>query len=786
MPQYHAPDYADNTDDNRKMKTVLENMLGSGETRLDIASGFFEPKVWELLGEYLKELDSFRLILGHPPEIVNPNADEGIDLRQFYRQRLREDLEEMPLNRAFAHMVDELIEFLEHGRSEVRYFNGVFLHAKAYITDHYAIVGSSNFTPSGMLREAELNMIQKQGAVVNDLRDNWYEAMWEKSTESTQELIDALNESKFGDAQWTPHDVFIKVLYEYFRDRITPDNLDARMGVELASFQQEGFREAVRLIDRHGGVIVSDAVGLGKTYIGMSLLEHYIYGKRKKGHIPKGIVICPAQLRDLVWQPKLDEYGIKADVLSQEVISRESWDWREFNRYDVVLIDESHNFRNPNTNRYQNLMKMLATGSRHTNVILMTATPINNTIWDLYNQVSFITRSHDAYFREYGISNLKGFFKEVQDGSADIFSLLEQIMVRRSRTDVKKRQEAGEVIRLPGKGEIKFPDRQLHTVEYDMAGTYDGFYEEIVHGINNLALISFNIEEYRHDDQVDKEVERVRQYSNALIGLLRTLYLKRLESSLTAFEVSIRRQQEFQKRFYDFLVYEGKLLNSSMNRKLIALQTFEDDATQGDIQAIIDTLPEIDINDYRVGDLSKKLKEDMAILDDILDHVKHIQNQEDETKRDAKLNQVKNLLASDLRGEKVLIFSYYQDTAQYIYDALCDDPEWKDEWDNPPVIEVVHGSVSGHSRESLVKRFAPVANTTKDGQIGFMVDLLGRTLSQGNGRHLITIRFDINDEADVKKTTLEFTNSSAVKEVSDNSANALPINFEDGKIFFKR
>src|SRR5690606_37767427 len=122
-----------------------------------------------------------------------------------------------------------------------------------------------------------------------------------------------------------------------------------------------------------------------------------------KGHIPKGLVVCPAQLRDLVWEPKLEEYGIKCEVISQESLSRDSFPWRDYSNYDVILIDESHNFRNPATGRYQNLMKLLATGKADKIVILMTATPINNTIWDLYHQVSFITRQQDSFFREYGI-----------------------------------------------------------------------------------------------------------------------------------------------------------------------------------------------------------------------------------------------------------------------------------------------------------------------------------------------------------------------------------------------
>ena len=751
---YYPPDYIDNTATNKKLYTVLNSLIQEGEQRqLDIASGFFEPNVWNYVGLALQSLEQFRLLLGRPPELENPNPDDGVvELREFYRKRLREDLEEMPLNRDYADLIDDLIRFLIQEHVQVNYFNGPFLHAKAYLMEQFAIIGSSNFTPSGMLREAELNLVQKQHSVVKDLRQNWYEVMWAKSSDNKQDLIDALHESKFGDAPWTPHDVFIKVLYEYFKDRITPESVEARLGVELASFQQEGLREAIRLLDKHDGVIVSDAVGLGKTYIGMSLLEHYVLGKRRKGHIPKGLVICPAQLRDLVWQPKLDEYGIKATVISQESVSREGFEWRDYNNYDVVLIDESHNFRNPGTNRYRNMMKLLGSGSVDPKVILMTATPINNSIWDLYNQVSFITRGQDAFFREYGIRNLKGFFREVQDGGADIFTLLEQCMVRRSRNDVKRRQEAGEEIRLPGKGIIKFPQRKLHTVRYNLGDTYDGFYKEIVDGIENLALISFNIEAYRREESVDKEVEKVQQYSNALVGLLKTLYLKRLESSLTAFEVSIRRQQVYQQRFYDFLVEDDKLLDSATNRRLLALQTLEDDTNQDDIEVIIDSLPTVDIDEYYVGKLRDALRNDMEILNRMLEKVDLIKQAEDESKRDVKLSEVKQLLR-DLPNQKVLIFSYYQDTAQYVYNSLVADDRWHSQWDKPPVINVVHGGTDGKRREYLVKHFAPIANATEDNPVQIneenpAIDILISTDVLSEGQNLqdagVIINYDLH------------------------------------------
>lgn len=713
---YHPPDYIDNTTAERQLREVLRRLLIDwGERELDIASGFFEPEVWRMLGDALQPLSRFRLLLGRPPEIVNPDSDAGlIDLARFYRDKLRGDLEELPFTRDYAHLIDDLIAFLRRDSVEVRFYRGDFLHAKAYLTPNAAVVGSSNFTPSGMTRQAELNLVQQTKAVIRDLRENWFERMWANSVDQKDTLIDTLAESKFGGARWTPHDVFIKVLYEYFKDRLLPEAPEARLGVELASFQQEGLREAIRLIDRHGGVIVSDAVGLGKTYIGMGLLEHYVLGKRRKGFIPRGLVICPAQLRDLVWEPKLEEYGIKAEVISQELVSRADFDWKAYNSYDVVLIDESHNFRNPGTGRYQNLMKLLGTGNPGKVVVLMTATPINNSIWDLYHQVSFITRGQDSFFRDYGIRNLKGFFKLIQDGSADIFTLLEQVMVRRSRQDVKQRQAAGEEIRLPGKGVIRFPERVLHSVEYDLEATYDGFYDKIVQLIETLELVSFDIERFRKGDEND-ETRKTRQRSEALIGILKTLYLKRLESSLEAFRISIDRQKRFQERFYEMLLNE-RLLDPASNRKLLALEAPDDasavDAeTMAEIDAIVAALNEIDIREYDLKAIRHAVDMDIKTLERMLELVERVQQMPDTGRRDAKLAEVQRLLGGELRDRKTLVFSYYHDTAAYLYRALTGDMAWAADWSHSPVIALINGSTRPEQRERIVRRFAPIANT---------------------------------------------------------------------------
>lgn len=708
MPYYLPPDYLDNTAQ-RTLADTLARLIREAEQRqLDVAAGYFEPSAWRHLRDTFPLLERFHLLLGTEPELAG-QGEERLDLRRYFRQQLQGDLEQLPFNAHYADLVDSLITFLEQELVQVRLYPS-FLHAKAYLFSQFAIVGSSNLTHLGLTRKAELNLVHKSETVAAALRQNWFEVFWQEAEEYKADLIQALADSKFGGTAYTPFQVFIKALYEYFKDRLLPPDALEFGGVSLASFQQEGLREAIRLLDRHRGVLVADAVGLGKTYIGMGLLEHYLLRRRRRGHIPKGLVVCPAQLRDLMWRPKLDEYGIKATILSMEEMGRSDFAWKDFNHYDLVLVDESHNFRNPGTGRYQNLSKIISTGREGKYVILMTATPINNTIWDLYHQMMLMTRGSDAYFRDQGIRNLAGFFKRVADGAAELFDLLEETTVRRSRYDVRKRQEAGEVITLPGKGEIRFPERALQAITYNLERTYRGFYAEIAAQIENLNLVSYNIEEFRRD-QSSQTVQQEIQRNSALIGIIKTTFLKRLESSLVAFERSAIRQQKFQQRFFD-LLQQGRLLDSGNHRKILALEDeAEGAAAETAVADLIVTLPEVDAREYDLAAIGERLESDLAILKDLRDWMDIVRQAGGLAGQDAKLAEVKAVLAGPLKGQKVLLFTYYQDTADYLYQSLRADKDW---WAaaGQPVMGLITGATG--NRVEVVRRFAPVANTSED------------------------------------------------------------------------
>ena len=624
-----------------------------------------------------------------------------VDLRRYYRAKIADDLARLNFDRQHAQLVDALLAFLTRDEVQVRLFSGPFLHAKAYIFDQISFVASSNFTPSGLTRNSELMLTSMSQAVARGLRE-WFEGKWTQSEDYKPDLIDTLRASKFGSKSYTPFEVFMKALYEYFKERIQLSQ-DRAATVDLARFQEEGKAEAIRLLDKWGGVLVADAVGLGKTYIGLSLLERELLTNRKRGRVPRGLIICPAQLRELVWRPRLAEYGIPVvDVLSQEEIGRADFDWRRFRDLDVVLVDESHNFRNPGTNRYRNLMKLL-TGGRRKRVILMTATPVNNGLYDFYHQLLLLARGDERFYRPMGINSLRSYFKAAAEGGLEIFDLLEETTVRRSRADIRRRQEAGEEVIVNGKP-VHFPERVLDRIDYDLDGTYQGLYHEITEALERLHLVAYNLAAYARTKT--KATEQDVQRNHALIALMKMLYLKRLESSTAAFEESIKRQALFQGGFLKTL-REGRLLDAASYRKLLAIEADEERPERA--EEIISALSPVSPDDYDMQRIEEGVNHDITVLDSILFMLKRTREGRAGVDGDDKLRQVKTVLTSPLRGQKVLIFTSFHDTAAYLYKQLLGDSAWQEQA-GQPVLGLISGETKPDERRRLIERFAPVAN----------------------------------------------------------------------------
>ena len=761
-----------------RLADVLNQLLQEHPNQqLDIATAYFSIRGFEQLRESLKTVGGMRLLLGDSP---TEGVDVGV--RPDSAAYLRGELNAEPLSEATQHLVEDLIRFLRRNHVDVRLYHGRdedasgrrrFLHAKCYLVYGHqgpqmglsgmlypliGIVGSSNFTGPGLTSNRELNLVHKTLLEPDEVNDpmatarvshmadrqanprineqnkyllksevgaraiidlvTWFDEQWQRSDDFKEQLIEILENSKFGSREYTPYEIYMKALYEYFRDDLDRDFSQAavRSAVDLAEFQEDAVKKARRILARYDGVIIADSVGLGKTWIGKKLLEDYAYHLRQKA-----LVICPASLRAM-WEEELRSAAIAATVISQERLGMDDFDIRPYADADIILIDEAHNFRNRLTKRYQTLENIIAANGRRgrdggrKKLILLTATPINNNIFDLYNQINLFAGNDRTYFASAGIGDLYRYFlaarrDSVEQGSIRIFNLLEEVVIRRTRQFIRKAYPNATIQGKP----ISWPERRLRTVRYDLESTYEGIYRHIVRRIEALRLPHYNLESYRVDEENLDEFELGRQ--QALVGIFKSRFLKRLESSIHAFRISIKRALEFAKT-YDEYLQDGIILDSASFRqamRLVAADAADDEGNglprsrakdideQEAARAIIESLPRLDPEKYDRRRLHRDLTRDIDRLTDIWYKIKDISVEDD-----AKLQRFKELLQTELRGKKVLVFSYYKDTARYLYDALTneDNETWLAAMGYPNIRRIDSGA-SPKDRLRLVEQFAP-------------------------------------------------------------------------------
>src|SRR3989440_3086507 len=388
-----------------RMAEVLGDLLARHKGHsLDVATAYFNVGGWQLLREGLTGLGNFRLLLGDEPE-----AGSDLGLREIGAKPVKgliRDLARENFNEQTLRLVEDLIAFLRQEHVQVHLYTGGFLHAKSYLfysgggferfSPVAAIVGSSNFTRPGLLTNKELNLAhranlspaevspeqvkglleseeRKRLAALDDLErvtaanvpgvlainelSSWYERQWQSARAFKDALIDLLDASKFGRRAYTPYQVYMKAIFEYFRDDLDTAEDGAastRSVVELSEFQEDAVKKARKILARYDGVMIADSVGLGKTWIGKKLLEDYAYHQRYKA-----VVICPAALRKM-WHDELLSAGIAAQLLTQEALGQSDCDLSDVQDADIVLVDESHNFRNRSAQRYENLERILA------------------------------------------------------------------------------------------------------------------------------------------------------------------------------------------------------------------------------------------------------------------------------------------------------------------------------------------------------------------------------------------------------------------------------------------
>jgi superfamily II DNA or RNA helicase len=621
-------------------------------------------------------------------------------------------------------MILSLRDLIATGKVKVRLYTKHRLHSKAYIfkykretaeqtrSEGIAIVGSSNLTLAGFTQSTELNVYVRGNENFKEI-NRWFEDLWNESEDFSKELLETIDNSwalKYAN----PYDVYILTLYNLVRSK-----RQFRSGVlwnwsgmpQLYRFQKIAVMQAYEILNRYDGVFISDVVGLGKTFVGSALLKQL--NKR-------AVVICPPRLKDM-WEEfgekfKIDIKTISLAALNRGIFDEESILWKYRDR-DVVLIDESHYFRNSDTLRYREVQPFLV-GKK---VILLTATPQNTSIWNIYNQIRLFNQEGSNNYQVKG-GSLKEFFNLVERKEAKIQDLLSKVLIRRTRKHIQKYYQS--LDNIP----IEFPKRELKTISYNIDETYNNLFEKIESALKKLTYAKYNLWSYVKEEKQNEAIYMdLKKVTGTLKGLHKVMLYKRLESSINAFAKTIERLLAIHKKFYESLE-AGIIPAGEEAQDLIYNEDIE-------IPDVLEELKEVskkyNVSDFKMDKLKQDLKKDIEILTDIEKFLENVSKSSDK-----KLEELEKILVNH-KKEKILIFSEYADTVKYIYERL------KGKVENLSF-------VTSETKDaiSIIRRFAPKANGYKSKDNESPIDVLVSTDVLSAGLNLqdcgIIVNYDLH------------------------------------------
>ena len=780
------PDFIDNLGENT-LSTALRRLLGKNSggvfipakpfQQVDearIATAYFSPGGFACIASAIASTPSIKLLLGSDPIIDNMHWQRklGEGEKRFFDNELHKKLKNqeaalrserdyIPFNRDSSRAVKQLIATLRAGNMEVRRYEKNFLHAKAYILTSAnadedgksgaVIAGSSNLTAAGLSSNLELNLGRHDAPTVDKAKE-WFDRLWEESRPfDLAAFFDELFKPK------TPFEIFLRVLWELYGDEIDQD-FAAGEGLPLTNFQKHAVIRAVRLIDELGGVIVADEVGLGKTFIAGAILNKY---KEKR---QRALLICPASLRDTAWKQFKSEFQLHLETVSFEELARDEQLWdkhrrpyaiskhleRSIDEYQLVIIDEAHNYRNPDTPSRADALRAFLYGQRK-DVLMLTATPVNNSLWDLYHLTRFFLKQ-DSLLADKGVLSIKERFDQAMqidpnNLSPDVlYPIIDATTVKRTRQFIKNHYP-GDQVKIDGVTQtIVFPEPKALSVRYELDKLMPGLFDLIEKYFDPEDSDCIQFARYKANTyllQPDPDDERI---ANAVTGLLLSGLLKRFESSTGAFRISVNRLVEQHEKFLKALdggaVVSTEFLKESAStddedfEELLASSEDTRDASFYDAERLRGD----------VGNDLEKLCELLTLLEKVTPAndpklqalVKQLEIISDEAEDEGSSRE------DTINKRKVIIFSFFADTVRWIRNHLKEVIH-----ENPKLsgykgrFEIVVGSSQGedNNKARAAARFAP-KTAGKPGDpdktdILISTDVLAEGVNLQQARHII-------------------------------------------------
>ena len=748
----------DNSDEAWKGLRYLQDWTEIASA-FDIATGYFEIGALLALDGKWQKLEKIRILMGD--EASQRTRQALLDgLRSRISTMLDASAEDEKEKNDFLSGAPAIVEALRKGQIECRVYAKRKFHAKAYITHprvavigSVALVGSSNFTLPGLTQNIELNIQVKGAGDVAQLQE-WFELHWAQGEDITPDIIRVIERQI---AKYTPFQVYAKALQELFKSHELPtivwEQTQSKMYPYLDLYQKEAYHSLLKISRQHRGAFLCDGVGLGKTFVGLLLIERLIHDRKKV------VLVVPKSGRIAVWERHLRKYlphlfkGFSnlriynhTDLMRSGEFPDEIERMKE--QADVLIIDEAHHFRNrglANTetgeirSRYWKLYDL----AQNKTVFLLTATPVNNHLTDFQHLIEIFSRIENpgAFATTLGIHTLPAYFQKLEkqllqivsnQGLGELFErnqvemepilfedkLFRELVVQRSRAYVtmSQKQMGSDVALFPKKEPPK-------VVPYSVKKTYGHLLGKLELAFARekplfaLALY-YPLAYWKGDpttlDQFD--VNRQKQ----VVRLIRILFLKRFESSIVAFEsscqtlllkllsflrvnidpkspVEVARLEKWEKQNEELLAHvrarREELFDEAIAEESDLGEEFDEDFTALPREA------------YKVDEIFNETYSDLETVVDFLEEMQRLNPSHDD-----KLKSLVKLLNKDaiLKKHKVIIFTEFMTTARYLKKQLkAEGVNGVDEID----------SDSKRDRADIIQEFAPYYNESTSAKL---------------------------------------------------------------------
>jgi len=729
----------------RDLKTRFQKLISNSE-HFDCLVGYFYISGFYLIYPALKETSNIRILIGISTnkqtfKLIDQSQNMGdLEVKNVIQERLINELSDSDDNSNIVSGVNAFIDWIKSGKLEIKVYPSRKLHAKLYIMTFpknavdrgRVITGSSNFSKSGLEGNLEFNVELKN---ISDylFASEQFKKLWDDAIDVTEDYVETISEKTWL-ANVSPYHLYLKLLYEHFKTELS-DTGDLHLkllpeGYKELDYQKQAVLNAKRILQTYGGVFISDVVGLGKTYIA-SMLAGQLHGRN--------LVIAPPALIDSnnpgSWNNAFDDFGIQARFESlgklDNLLNGRS------DKFDLVIIDEAHGFRNETTQSYSKLAQIC----KNKKVILVTATPYNNSPSDILSLVKLFQKPKNSDIP--GVTNLDKFFK---DRKRDIHRLtrkdtpeeflratqnnaklirekvLKHLMVRRTRTDIKR--YFSDDINQQG---LKFPEvGKPIPLFYQLSESENNIFSE------TIRLISTGIEYSRYRPlsylRDKKRVNAAELTAGKNLGkFMKILLVKRLESSFYAFRKSVDRFISYYENTinaYDKgYVYISKKHSSKVSELL----------ANDDLVSIENLIDEDKVQEYKADDFKesfyKALQNDISILKRIKELWKGV-------KSDPKLETLMDRLITDkiLINSHQIIFTESKETADYLFKNLNNK--------YPGEVIKFDGTSNKSDRDKVIANFdAKAFNASSE----FRILITTEVLSEGVNLHRsnVVINYDI-------------------------------------------